>query len=293
MDGHTCFFPACHTTHHTAHTTTKHNTNDTQRHSARPNPQFLVFCSTTPTHRQTRRDMTREDETENERRWKGRRKTRREKMEKKMTRRQTREDERKEKMKDKTRQDNIKRKWWERLRSKEMKEKTCPKKKKSFQNTQIRQMVQNVSQEKSLPDELFLFLKQKFRILPFFQLLTWIRIRFFGPGELIQPRFRAVRCCHVLVLLEIYKTQNRLQVGFFCRFESHTFVPRSWMCKKQTSVSHSSTEFETFSLCTSANGWYSCLWSVRFGYSSVPFFFQQIHKIQRECKGKHVGWHVI
>ena len=36
--------------------------------------------------------------------------------------------------------------------------------------------------------------------------------------------------------------------GIFCRFESHTFMPRSWMCKKQTSVSHSSTEFETFSL---------------------------------------------
>ena len=27
-------------------------------------------------------------------------------------------------------------------------------------------------------------------------------------------------------------------------FGSHTFVPKSWMCKKQTSVSHSSTEAE-------------------------------------------------
>ena len=27
-----------------------------------------------------------------------------------------------------------------------------------------------------------------------------------------------------------------------CIFGSHTFVPISWMCKKQTSVSHSSTE---------------------------------------------------
>ena len=33
-----------------------------------------------------------------------------------------------------------------------------------------------------------------------------------------------------------------------CIFGSHTFVPISWMCKKQTSVSHSSTESETFSL---------------------------------------------
>ena len=33
-------------------------------------------------------------------------------------------------------------------------------------------------------------------------------------------------------------------------FGSHTFVPISWMCKKQTSVSHSSTEFEIISLDT-------------------------------------------
>ena len=30
--------------------------------------------------------------------------------------------------------------------------------------------------------------------------------------------------------------------GTLCVFGSHTFVPISWMCKKQTSVSHSSTE---------------------------------------------------
>ena len=32
------------------------------------------------------------------------------------------------------------------------------------------------------------------------------------------------------------------------RFGSHTYVPISWMCKKQTSVSHSSTESEIISL---------------------------------------------
>ena len=36
--------------------------------------------------------------------------------------------------------------------------------------------------------------------------------------------------------------------GTLCIFGSHTFVPISWMCKKQTSVSHSSTESEIFSL---------------------------------------------
>ena len=32
--------------------------------------------------------------------------------------------------------------------------------------------------------------------------------------------------------------------GTLSIFGSHTFVPISWMCKKQTSVSHSSTESE-------------------------------------------------
>ena len=36
--------------------------------------------------------------------------------------------------------------------------------------------------------------------------------------------------------------------GPLCIFRSHTFVPTSWMCKKQTSVSHSSTESEIISL---------------------------------------------
>ena len=34
------------------------------------------------------------------------------------------------------------------------------------------------------------------------------------------------------------------------RFGSHTFVPMSWMCRKQTAVSHSSTESEIISLDT-------------------------------------------
>ena len=36
--------------------------------------------------------------------------------------------------------------------------------------------------------------------------------------------------------------------GALCVLGSHTFVPLSWMCKKQTSVSHSSTESEIISL---------------------------------------------
>ena len=36
--------------------------------------------------------------------------------------------------------------------------------------------------------------------------------------------------------------------GTLCVFGSHTFVPISWMCKKQTAVSHTSTESEIISL---------------------------------------------
>ena len=36
--------------------------------------------------------------------------------------------------------------------------------------------------------------------------------------------------------------------GTFCIFGSHTFAPISWMCKKQTSASHSSTEAGIISL---------------------------------------------
>ena len=38
--------------------------------------------------------------------------------------------------------------------------------------------------------------------------------------------------------------------GSLCIFGSHTFVPISWMCKKQTAVSHSSTGSEIISLDT-------------------------------------------
>ena len=38
--------------------------------------------------------------------------------------------------------------------------------------------------------------------------------------------------------------------GTLCIVGSHTFVPMSWMCKKQTAVSHSSTESEIISLDT-------------------------------------------
>ena len=46
--------------------------------------------------------------------------------------------------------------------------------------------------------------------------------------------------------------------GTLCVFGSHTFVPISWMCKKQTSVSHSSTESEIISGHWTETGWVTC-----------------------------------
>ena len=54
-------------------------------------------------------------------------------------------------------------------------------------------------------------------------------------------------CFRTLTSREILKIQNPRQ-GEHCVFGSHTFVPISWMCKKHTSVSHSSTESEIISL---------------------------------------------
>ena len=48
--------------------------------------------------------------------------------------------------------------------------------------------------------------------------------------------------------LRFCRIQKSTSGGTLCFFGSHTFVPISWMCKKQTSVSHSSTELEIISL---------------------------------------------
>ena len=55
-------------------------------------------------------------------------------------------------------------------------------------------------------------------------------------------------CFKTPTLREILRTQKSTSGGTLCVFVSHTFVPISWMCKKETSVSHSSTESEIISL---------------------------------------------
>ena len=57
-------------------------------------------------------------------------------------------------------------------------------------------------------------------------------------------------CFKTLTSQEILKIQNPLLEEHFAFFGSHTFVPISWMCKKEAAVSHSSTESEMISLDT-------------------------------------------
>ena len=57
-------------------------------------------------------------------------------------------------------------------------------------------------------------------------------------------------CVKTLTSQQILKTQNPFLEETLCIFGSHTFVPISGMCKKQTAVSHSSTESEIISLDT-------------------------------------------
>ena len=45
-----------------------------------------------------------------------------------------------------------------------------------------------------------------------------------------------------------FEDSKSISGGTLCVFGSHTFVPISWMCKKQTSASHSSIESEIISL---------------------------------------------
>ena len=76
-------------------------------------------------------------------------------------------------------------------------------------------------------------------------------------GELSQVCFQIVlKCLHLARIgrLDILWSVNKLPRSITkwnkCIFRSQTFVPTSWMCKKQIVVSHSSAETEIISLDT-------------------------------------------
>ena len=57
-------------------------------------------------------------------------------------------------------------------------------------------------------------------------------------------------CFKILTSREILKIQNPLRAEHYVFSEVIHLFPISWMCKKQTAVSHSSTESEIISLDT-------------------------------------------
>ena len=93
----------------------------------------------------------------------------------------------------------------------------------------------------------------------------------------ILPNNADWNCFKTPILQEILRTQNLLLEEHYVFFESHTFVPKSWMCKKQTAVSHRSTESEIISLDAGfVVGWSSPhlihgIWSSQFLETRIRF----------------------
>ena len=95
-----------------------------------------------------------------------------------------------------------------------------------FEKPQIRQMNSKCFGKKSLSDELFIIFPSKVQNRTVFSIIYMIRIRFFGPRELIQSFFRtaqyidAVRRTHAAldVLLESRKDDYWNDVGDLDRF---------------------------------------------------------------------------
>ena len=63
-----------------------------------------------------------------------------------------------------------------------------------------------------------------------------------------QPNNADWDCFKTTILQEILRIQNLHQMEHCAFWEVIRFFPISWMCKKQTLVSHSSTESEIISL---------------------------------------------
>ena len=92
--------------------------------------------------------------------------------------------------------------------------------------------------------------------------------------------------CFLCVIMSLHVTSKIKQFchveNILCIVGSHTFVPRGWMCKKQTSVSHSSTESESISLGAG-------LHMDGIPALSVAFFFQPTSEIHRCYRNEPVS----
>ena len=93
-------------------------------------------------------------------------------------------------------------------------------------------------------------------------------------------------CFRTLILPEIQKTQNQHQEDSCAYSEVIRSCSKSWMCKKQTSVSHGSTEAEMiFSWCRITHGWNTSSRSLGFGNWSVSFLSKPIKETKDQVPG--------
>ena len=76
------------------------------------------------------------------------------------------------------------------------------------------------------------------------------------------------------VILTIQKSTSG---GILCVFGSHTFVPRSWMCKKQISFTQFYRKWNHFVGCWSTYGWFTC--SRFLGHGDWNFTFKPKTKL--------------
>ena len=77
--------------------------------------------------------------------------------------------------------------------------------------------------------------------------------------------------------------------GILCVFGSHTFVPISWMCKKQTSVSHSPTESVIISLDAGLTGW-TVFPHLIYGIWSLQFFTETRIRVIKNGETRARTW---
>ena len=126
-----------------------------------------------------RRDRTeeREDETQDKRRSKWREEKRREEKRREKTRREKKQDKRRDKMK----------------REREMKRGEFEQKNVSRPSNPPDELAQNVSKKNPFRTNYSSIFSAKVQNLAVFSFIYMIRIRFFGPQELIQKYFRRAR----------------------------------------------------------------------------------------------------
>ena len=74
-----------------------------------------------------------------------------------------------------------------------------------------------------------------------------------------------------------------------CLEVTHAFVPISWMCKKQTSVSQFYRRWNDLSRCRFKHGWNASSWCLGFGKRSVSFFTKRSQQHQRSSTRKLVA----